>query len=345
MTHLRRGMLVAGLALVVVGCGLASPAGSPSPSRIGHPSPSVIVTPTARPRRTLRPTITPAATPDPTATAPPPIPGLSSLTGTDGRLTILLLGSDARAGLAGERTDVIMVMTIDPATGEVSLVSLPRDMRNVPTAPGQTYPVQVTGLFQSYELAGLSRTQALSKMKQALGYAFGIEIDYYAIIKFTGVINLIDRIGGVDVTLAARFDDHTPPISRLDHGKGLSLRKGVNHLDGAEALAFARSRHTTSDYDRSRRQHVLLVAVTAKVRQSGMDAIVPLAQFAASQIQTDVPLTALPTLYALAQGANLDTYRSVVLGPSKFASGGSILYSIYIRLGAVRALFQRILGP
>jgi LCP family protein required for cell wall assembly len=352
MNGMRHGVLAATIAVAVVGCGLAAPASTPTltptPSAAATATASIVVTSGVQPHRSPRPIATavgptpPAATRAPSATPFPPIPGVDALTGTDGRLTILLLGSDARPGLAGERTDVIMVMTIDPATGAVSLVSLPRDMRNVPTGPGQAYPVQVTGLFQSYELAGMSRMQALARMKQALGYAFGIEIDYYAIIKFTGVVSLINHIGGVDVSLAARFDDSTPPISHLNHNKGLHLHKGVNHLDGGVALAFARSRHTTSDYDRSRRQHVLLAAVADKVRQMGTSAIAPLAQFAFTQIQTDVPLSALPTLYALAQEANLSNYRGVVLGPTKYASSGAILYSIYIKLDAVRALFHKI---
>ena len=206
-------------------------------------------------------------------------------------------------------------------------------------APARAIPVQVTGLFQSFELQGMTRTQALKRMKQAMSYAFGIEIDYYAITKFTGVVNLINNIGGVNVTLAAPFVDAT---SHLHHNKGIHMKKGVNHLDGGEALAFARSRHTTTDYDRSRRQHILIAAVTAKVRQMGMAAIGPLAKLAFNQVQTDIPATALPQLYALAQEANVNKFKSLVLGPSKFASAGAILYSIYIKLDAVRAAFQKI---
>jgi anionic cell wall polymer biosynthesis LytR-Cps2A-Psr (LCP) family protein len=120
------------------------------------------------------------------------------------------------------------------------------------------------------------------------------------------------------------------------------MHTGVIHLDGGEALAFARSRHTTTDYDRSRRQHVLIAAVIAKVRQMGMAAIGPLAKYAFQEIQTDVPASALPQMVGLATAANLDHVKSVVLGPRTFATGGSILYSIYIKLKAVRATFQKI---
>ena len=267
------------------------------------------------------------------------IPGLDAITGTDGRFTVLLLGSDARGNLGGERTDVIMVATINPATGNVAFLSLPRDMRDVPYGPGQTYPVQVTGLFQAFEQQGMTRTQALERMKKAMSYAFGIEIDYVAITHFTGVVNLINDIGGVNVTLDAPFVD---PTAHLHNDKGIHMHAGVNHLDGGEALAFARSRHTTTDYDRSRRQHELITAVIAKVRQMGSDAIAPLAKFAFQEIQTDVPASALPQMVGLALAANLDHVKSVVLGPRTFATGGSVLYSIYIKLKAVRATFQKV---
>ena len=300
---------------------------APTPSTSGSPAPDAQASP--------------GPTPVATASCPPnaAIPGLEAITGTDGRFTVLLLGSDARGNVGGERTDVIMVATINPTTGNVAFVSLPRDMRKVPYGPGQTYPVQVTGLFQSFEQRGMTRTQALERMKTAMSYAFGIEIDYVAITHFTGVVNLINDIGGVNVTLAEPFVD---PTSHLHHNKGIHMHTGVNHLDGGEALAFARSRHTTTDYDRSRRQHVLITAVIAKVRQMGISAIAPLAKFAFQQIQTDIPPSALPQLVGLALDANLNHVKSVVLGPRTFATGGSILYSIYIKLDAVRKTFQKI---
>ena len=334
----------------------ATPGSSPEPCTEPAPTTAPDVGPTPSPSATGsgQPTTTsaqdspapgapgsPLPTSAPAASCPPisGIPGLDAITGTDGRFTVLLLGSDARGNLGGERTDVIMVATINPATGNVAFLSLPRDMRNVPYGPGQTYPVQVTGLFQAFEQSGMTRTQALERMKKAMSYAFGIEIDYVAITHFTGVVNLINDIGGVNVTLAAPFVD---PTAHLHNNKGIHMHAGVNHLDGGEALAFARSRHTTTDYDRSRRQHELITAVIGKVRQMGSDAIAPLAKFAFQEIQTDVPASALPQMIGLALAANLDHVKSVVLGPRTFATGGSVLYSIYIKLKAVRDTFQKI---
>ena len=67
--------------------------------------------------------------------------------GSDGRFTVLLLGSDYREGIVGERTDAIIVATLDPASGKVAMVSLPRDTINIPTAPGEAYAERINTLY------------------------------------------------------------------------------------------------------------------------------------------------------------------------------------------------------
>jgi LCP family protein required for cell wall assembly len=272
----------------------------------------------------------------------PPIPGFESIAGSDGRLTLLLLGSDARRGLPGERTDTIMVATIEPSTGRVAMASLPRDTVNVPIGPGEVYasPSRINGLLQAFELAGLSRADALERMTDALAYAFDIEIDGYALVGFTGVKRLINRIGGVDITLDRPLVDPTMHIGK----RGLRLKAGVNHLDGRRALAFARTRHTDSDYQRAARQQQLVAAVVDKVVASGLEAVPALAEFALTEVETNVPLAALPVLTALAERARLRPFRSVVLSPYTYADDGPVLYTTELRLEVVRALFDRLFG-
>jgi len=369
MTDLRRGLLAGTLAFVVVACSTSTPTASPSPAVSG---PATIPTTAATNPGPTAPTTTPSpgktpktgkstapATPEPSATPEPttepsatpteptpggsPIAGLDQLVGTDGRFTMLLLGSDARPGLGGERTDTIMIASIDPATGKVSFISLPRDTADVPIGPGQTYSPKVTGLFQQYHLNSGSRKSAYQSMVKALQYTFGIEIDRYALAHFDSVIRLIDAMGGIDVTLKRPFVDPTSHVTK----RGLRLKAGVNHLDGHIALAFARSRHTTTDYDRARRQQLVISVAVAKVLSMGVDALPALTQlaFTNNTIETDVQAGDIPTLYALAQQARLANFKSVVLGPSQYASGGGPpTYATFMNVAAVRALFSRIFG-
>jgi LCP family protein required for cell wall assembly len=363
MTDLRRGLLAGAIAIAVVACSTSTPTASPSPAA-SSPSAGVPAatetaiaslpgTPSTKPGRTPKPgkstepTIEPSATPGetPEASATPvepppsegPIAGLDQLVGTDGRFTMLLLGSDARPGLGGERTDTIMIATIDPATGRVSFVSLPRDTADVPIGPGQTYSPKINGLFQQYRLNGQSRKEAYGSMVKALEYAFGIEIDRYALAHFNGVISLIDAMGGIDVNLAQPFDDPTSHITK----DGLHLHKGVNHLDGHVALAFARSRHTTTDYDRSRRQQLIITIAISKVLGMGISELATLAPAAFTAFDTNLSIGDAPTLFALSQAARLGAYKSVVLGPRTYATE-TAGFTNHLKIDVVRALFKRI---
>ena len=365
MTDLRRGLLAVAIAIAVVACSTSSPTASPSPVS-GSPSagvpaatetaaaslpgtPSTTPKPgrTPKPGESTEPTIEPSATPgetaEPSATPvePPPsegpIAGLDQLVGTDGRFTMLLLGSDARPGLGGERTDTIMIATIDPVTGRVSFVSLPRDTADVPIGPGQTYSPKINGLFQQYRLNGQTRRVAYGSMVKAMEYAFGIEIDRYALVHFNGVISLIDAMGGIDVNLAEPFDDPTSHITK----SGLHLHKGVNHLDGHVALAFARSRHTTTDYDRSRRQQLIITIAISKVLGLGIGELATLAPAAFTAIDTNLTISDAPTLFALSQSARLGAYKSVVLGPRTYATE-TAGFTNHLKIDVVRALFKRI---
>jgi LCP family protein required for cell wall assembly len=370
MTDLRRTMLVAALAVSVGGCGIfaAGPIAVPAPSVDPSPGPTAVPTRAPRPHRAAAPTAAPgdpgaSATPaladaaaapgdggasvgQPAAVATPaptfgPIPGLEALTGTDGRFTILLLGSDARKGLLGERTDTIMVVTIDPNTGRVAMASLPRDTVGVPIGAGTVYGPRINGLFQEYEMQTGSRQQAFEKTVQAIEYTFGIEVDHYALIRFRGFEHLVDAIGGIDVRLSKPLDDPTMHTTK----KGLVLKAGWNHLDGKTALAFARTRHSDSDYARASRQQQVIAAAVGKTLSRGLDALPAVAEMVGTSVETDLPLSAVPTLYALAQRARLGAFKSTVLSPYRFEADGSVLYTTVLKMDVVRAYFKRAFGP
>jgi LCP family protein required for cell wall assembly len=271
----------------------------------------------------------------------PPIDGFAELAGSDGRLTLLLLGSDARGNVVGERTDTIMVATIDPTTGRVAMASLPRDTVAVPIADGEVYSPRINGLLQSFELGGASRKEALRRTVRAMEHAFDTQIDGYVVIGFTGVRRLVDAIGGVDVFLDRPLFDPSMHVGK----KGLKLKAGINHLDGNKALAFARTRHTDSDYQRAARQQQLIMATMSKVLENGADALPELARMALNHVETDLPIDALPVLLELAQRARIRTYKSFVLGPVTYAGAGSELYTIEMKLDTVRRMFDRFFGP
>lgn len=290
--------------------------------------------------------------------APDPVAGLDGLLGADGRLTVLLLGSDhfdaactERGDLAGERTDTIMFATINPANGKVSMASLPRDTISVPIGPGEVYGPKVTGLFESL-LAGSggNRKRALTKMVAAMEAFSGVEIDYYGLTYFCGVKDVVDALGGIDVTLSSPLIDPTMHIGK----HGLKLKAGKHHLDGGHALAFARSRHSDSDYARARRQQQVIVAVLQRLEEKGIEALPALVGLATEKVakkltrfQTDFPIEQAPALWALLGQAKLASVKSTVLAPPSYETEGTgdQLYSNIPDMAAIRAYFARVFGP
>ncbi len=276
-------------------------------------------------------------TPEPTK---PPL-RVEELVGADGRLTVLVLGSDYRDGVIGSRTDAIIVASIDPGSGRVALVSLPRDTVNVPIAPGRVYSGRINSLFWEYERAGGKRKPALKKVARDLSYAFGVEIDYYALVEFDGLVRLINSIGGVEVTLAEALVDPTMHIGE----NGLKLKAGKRELDGKKALAFSRTRHADTDYDRSRRQHQVLTAAAEKVRKRGQDQLAALVDIVRKKVVTDMPMRAAPAMLELVARADLDKVRSVVLEPGRYARQLTGSYTIVPKVLEQQKLFDRLMKP
>ncbi len=277
--------------------------------------------------------------PKPSPTKPPI--RVADLLGSDGRLTVLILGSDHREGVIGARTDAMIVATVNPVTGRVAMVSLPRDTVNVPIAPGVTYPGRINSLFWDYERETGKTQKALKKVKRDLSYAFGTEIDYYAMVEFDGLTRLINSIGGIKVRLKESLVDPTMHIGT----KGLKLKKGKRKLDGKRALAFTRSRHSDTDYDRSRRQHQVLTAAATKVRNRGADPLANLVAVARKKVITDMPLRGAPAMLELALKADLDAVKSIVLEPGRFARQLPGTYTITLRVLEVQKMFDKQFKP
>jgi len=338
---LRRGVGLALIFVLLAGCTFAGGFGTPAPD--GTPDPgATAVTSTDDP--------TPAAPTDPPATATPRptgIPGLDeSILGTDGRLTILLMGVDSRGKKITGRTDALMFVTINPRNGRVAMASVPRDMVQVPIGPGRTFGSNFVRINALYLMLaeGVSQRKGLQRMVKAMEYMAGIEIDRYAMIGFDGVRSLINRIGGVDIRLPRALVDRSMHVV-MNGRKGLVLKKGKNHMTGPVALSFARTRHTDNDYMRARRQQQLITAAIQKVIKNGPRRLPTLLKALKGNLITDFDIRDGATLLALAKTAKLKNVKSYVLGPSKWAGPGDGKYTTKLRIDVVRRMFQKEFGP
>ncbi|HXC76413.1 MAG TPA: LCP family protein [Candidatus Acidoferrum sp.] len=248
--------------------------------------------------------------------SPSPSPSISNGTATPtpqhppGAFTVLLLGSDNDTKFQGAvLTQSMIIVRFNPAAKKVTMLSIPRDLW-VPLSTGGTS--KIDGAY-SYGGAGA----AIATVENN----FGIKIDAYIWIGLAGLVNVINAIGGIDVvTQAPVFDDFYP----YDIGPGnpyrylrVAVMAGPQHLDGIHALEYVRSRHNDlqSDFGRSARQQVVLLALRAKAAQISAEDVPLLAAALKGQIKTDMSLSRIATLLPLAGSIDIKNIQQVVLLP------------------------------
>lgn len=207
-------------------------------------------------------------------------------------INILLLGTDARPGEADvPRTDTMILLSLDPQSKTVGMLSLPRDLW-VPF-PGLGYDYKINMAYPIGETQGYPGGGARLAM-DTVGSFIGQPVHYYVRVNFTGFIELIDLIGGVDVVVPKTIHDENYPTD--DHlVETFHLDAGLQHLDGKTALKYVRVRNVDDDYGRARRQQQVIRAVADKVLRTDMlTTLLPklprLVYTMRSSIETDIPM-------------------------------------------------------
>ncbi len=192
-----------------------------------------------QPGATATPVLGTAVAAYPTLTPMPAIP----VSIPDRYTNIVLLGSDRRPGSAAWRTDSIIIVSIDSTNNVVRLLSIPRDLWVY--IPGHGYNrINTADLWGELARQG----SGPERVKQTIHHNLGIPIHYYVRVDFAGFVKIIDTVGGIDVDVDCALPD-------------MKLSAGMHHMDGKLALRYARSRYSTNDFDRGRRQRKVLMAL------------------------------------------------------------------------------------
>jgi LCP family protein required for cell wall assembly len=247
---------------------------------------------------------------EPRAALPAPLPDWQG----PARTNILLMGVDLRpderrAGLPG-RTDVIMVLSVVPGDRRVALLSLPRDLAVAVPGVGDT---KINTAYTYGETRQAGGGPALAK--RVVADLIGQRIDHYAVVDFSGFERLVDLLDGVTVDVPRQLVDDAYPTDDY-RTRRLVIPAGAQHMDGATALAYVRSRHADSDFGRMQRQQQVLLALRERALRWPVLLRAPqLAQEALGAVRTDLGPAELLALAKVAQQLPSGALKSLVLAP------------------------------
>jgi len=266
---------------------------SPSPSPSATPAPPTLVHATPVLTMPINGTSFPISVPTP---APPvELPR--------GTINILLLGADNRevAGSCRWLTDVMVVVSVHPDGPSVSMLSIPRDF--YAWIPGYGFDRLNAAVYRGEETRYPGGGLAL--IKATIEYNLGIPIHYYALVGFEGFVHTVDTLGGVNVPVECELHDIFPNPNNPEEGIDVDFMPGVQHLDGYHTLWYVRSRWSTHDFDRNRRQQQVLRALYRQALDLDILPRIPeLWDVLQQTVQTDLGLDEL--LYLGMIGGQLD---------------------------------------
>lgn len=267
---------------------------------------------------------------------------------SDGYYNILLLGADSGEGRDSMRFDSISVVSVNAQTGATTITGIPRDMPHFPFSEGpmrDRYPDGHEGfsdpscgwgsginqlrtevevcqdgaeLYPDAESNGSA--PGIEATKDAAEGILGIEIPYYVFIDMHGFASLVDALGGVEITVAERLPKGGGPSytgQPVEEWAIGWIEPGTQRMDGDTAQWYARSRYTTSDFDRMERQRELQAAILAQFTpQVVLTRFQDVAAAGADIVQTDLPQSLIPTLVDLAMKAKEQPVQTLELTPA-----------------------------
>ncbi|MCP4423679.1 MAG: hypothetical protein GY803_04220 [Chloroflexi bacterium] len=333
-----------------------SPGPSPTTSPTFTSTPVPTLTPTSRPQTapTLDPTIAIASTLLPEIPTPEtPIPtAVPTFEVPDNATNILLLGNDDPMGGEQARTDTIMIVAINRDGPTASMISLPRDLYVY--IPGglmnRLNTALARGEEKEYEGGGIGL------LKQTILYNFGIPIHYYARVDFDAFQEIVDAMGGVEMAVSCRLQDWRLKSPELDitveeNWEQFALESGIYQMDGDLALWYARSRLTTSDFDRGRRQQQLLRAMFSQGVDLDLLPQVPtLWNTFQDKVETDMDIGLILQLATLAPAIRENGIQNLYVGGKVEswivpASGAQVLLPIWEGRDMMEDTMARLFQP
>lgn len=179
----------------------------------------------------------------------------------NGRINILLMGIGGQGHDGPNLTDTIQVLSINPKNHQAAMLSIPRDL--YVQVPNSSTKVKINEVHSIGEDQGL-KGGGPGLLKEEVSTIIGVPIHYFIRVDFSGFRQAVDAVGGIDINVSQPLYDPYYPAGESTGYTVVNIKAGQQHMNGETALRYARSRETTSDFDRSRRQQEVMLAVRDK---------------------------------------------------------------------------------
>lgn len=242
--------------------------------------------------------------------------------------TVLLIGVDIRpAALEGVRSDTLILVRVDPVQHWASMLSIPRDsVVLVPNLGWSKINAAYSFGYNNAEAiygAGTEQTAAGAALAaETVEQFLGVTIDYTAQVDFEGFERIVDTLGGLVVDVQAPLLDSEYPTEDFGYQR-IYIPAGLQVLDGRTALIYARTRHASSDFERSKRQQQVLRSLLTQVRERGLlenAALLPQwADVLRQSVRTTLPIrdfSFLNGLALLARDLNSNRIQQLSINPN-----------------------------
>ena len=219
----------------------------------------------------------------------------------DRRWTVLFVGldTDSSRESRGEpvSSDALMLVSVSADQSEVALVSLPRDTVDVPLPDGSTYDRKINAMYEEEGLDGLV---------EAMESLYDVPIDGYLALNMDDFADLVDGVGGVEVSPDEPIQDPA--------AAGIDIEAGTQTIDGLTAEGYVRTRFD-QDYGRMRRQQEVIVEIVRGLVDPDRDLDVESLIDGLDSLETDLPMDELPTLLEVARRSTDAQVRELIIEP------------------------------
>lgn len=249
-------------------------------------------------------------------------------TDANGRTNILAFGTsgynmegDEGEGVhdGAQLTDSIMAISLDQETGDLAMLSLPRDLKVSSTCTGTG---KVNEIYWCNNMEGDNEQAGAEALMEEVGDILGLDFQYYAHINWGSLVQIVDTLGGIKVTLDEDISDY--------YFTGAVYEAGVEYeINGIQAVALSRARHGTEkgDFSRGASQQKIIIGIKSKVleKQLSLTDLLSLAGTLGDNLRTNFSVDELKTLAHLGVDLDFDTMRQVsLIEPEQLLTTGNI---------------------